>query len=43
MGFSLESMIKDLEELLAAGASNDDIAKQLAWWKQYAKDCGDLK
>lgn len=46
MGFSLESMIKELEETLSKEQKPakiiKDLQKKLAWWKKYAKDCGQL-
>lgn len=47
MGFNLATMIKELEEILAkdqkAAKTAKEVAKALAWWKKYAKECGQIK
>ena len=44
MGFNLESMIRELHEILSADQKAAKTVKQaqkcLADWKQYAYDCG---
>ena len=47
MGFDLKQMIADLEQILAAEGVPDKLIieatiERLAWWKEYAKECGDL-
>jgi hypothetical protein len=47
MGFSLESMIRDLEGIIAKeqkpAKTKKELAERLAWWKKYAEQCGQLK
>lgn len=47
MGFSLEQMINELEEILALETKPTgilpELTERLAWWKQYAKECGQLR
>ena len=47
MGFSLKQMIEELEAILAKRQKPSRTAKelkaQLAWWKKYAEECGQLK
>lgn len=48
MGFSLEQMIADLEQILSIEAVPDKLVigtaiERLAWWKEYAKECGQLR
>lgn len=46
MGFNLASFFRELEALLNSATTPEDIEKiktEVAWWKQYAQDCGQLK
>ena len=47
MGFSLEQMIADLEQIIALETNPtgilSELAERLAWWKNYAKECGQLR
>jgi hypothetical protein len=48
MGFSLEQMIKELESILydddqKASKKLKKLSKELAWWKNYARECGLIK
>ena len=47
MGFSLEMMIEDLQRIIKkeqkAHKTLKELNKQIAWWKNYAKECGQLK
>jgi hypothetical protein len=44
MGFSLEQMIADLEQIIALETNPTgilpELTERLAWWKQYAIECG---
>lgn len=47
MGFNLESMFREIEEILAREQKTAKTAKQvaacIAWWKKYAIECGAMK
>lgn len=47
MGFSLEHFLNDLEQVLAKkqepAETIKELAGEIAWWKQYAQECGQLK
>ena len=47
MGFSLEQMIADLEAIIASEMKPTvilrELTERLAWWKKYAKECGQLE
>lgn len=47
MGFSLDSMIRELEAILEedqkAAKKVKELARVLAFWKEYAKQCGQLE
>lgn len=46
MGFNLEQMIADIEKTIELEINPNgpllDIKLRLAWWKQYAEECGQL-
>lgn len=46
MGFSLEQMIADLEQIIELESNPTgilpELTERLAWWKNYAKECGQL-
>tara|TARA_R110000744_G_scaffold37483_1_gene85840 strand:- start:162 stop:335 length:174 start_codon:yes stop_codon:yes gene_type:complete len=47
MGFSLEVFLNDLEQIIAKkqepAETVKELAEELAWWKKYAQECGQLK
>ena len=47
MGFSLEHFLNDLEQIFAKkqepAETVKELATEIAWWKQYAQECGQLK
>lgn len=46
MGFSLEQMIAELEQIIALETNPagilPELTERLAWWKQYAIECGNM-